>query len=100
MDARAVKADADACKGDEREQKYSLMYQLTRTTKDRACLQHDDRIDALAHAVRWLRKRLRVDAEKADRKHRRAAEEARRASRFDRRGGQASSISVTRSRYR
>jgi len=100
VDARAVKADADACKGDEREQKYSLMYQLTRITKDRGCLRHDDRIDALAHGVRWFRESLRVDAEKAEREHLRAAEEARWAAWFDRRGGQASSISVTRSRHR
>ncbi|WP_256644406.1 hypothetical protein [Stenotrophomonas sp. 9(2022)] len=100
VDARAVKADAEACKGDEREQKYSLMYQLTRITKDRGCLRHDDRIDALAHGVRWFRESLRVDAEKAEREHLKAAEDARWAARFDGRGGQAGSVSVTRSRHR
>lgn len=39
--ARAAKADAEACKGDEKEQKYSVLNQLTRVTKDRGCLRHD-----------------------------------------------------------
>ncbi len=31
----------------------SLFYQMTRITKDRGCLKHDDRLDALAMAVRY-----------------------------------------------
>ncbi len=76
------------------------MYQLTRITKGRGCLRHDDRIDALAHGVRWFRESLRVDAEKAEREHLKAAEDARWAAWFDGRGGQAGSVSVTRSRHR
>lgn len=100
VDAKAVKADHEACKGDEKEQKYSLMYQLTRITKDRGCLRHDDRIDALAHGVRWFRESLRVDAEKAEREHLRALDERRWGEWFDRRGGGSVSVSVTRSRHR
>ncbi|WNH52417.1 phage terminase large subunit [Stenotrophomonas oahuensis] len=86
VDARAAKADMDACKGDEREQKYSLLYQLTRITKDRGCLRHDDRIDALAHGVRWFREALKVDAEKAEAEIRRAEDERRWGEWFNRRG--------------
>lgn len=42
---------------------YSLIYQLTRITKDRGCLGHDDRIDALAMAIGWFRDDMDVDNE-------------------------------------
>jgi hypothetical protein len=70
VDATAAKKDASAAAGDEREQKYSLLYQLTRITKDRGCLRHDDRLDALAHAVRWFRDALARDSHKAEAEHR------------------------------
>lgn len=35
----------------EKQQQYSLFYQMTRITKDRGCLSHDDRIDCLAMLV-------------------------------------------------
>lgn len=39
----------------EEEANYSLLYQLTRLTKERGALRHDDRLDALAMAVEyWL----------------------------------------------
>ncbi len=104
VDAKAARADAEACKGDEREQRYSLLYQLTRITKDRGCLRHDDRIDALAHGVRWFRESLRVDAEKAEREHIKALEDQRWSDWMARRMGAtapgAGSTNLTRSRFR
>jgi hypothetical protein len=70
IDATAVRQDTSAAGGDEKEQKYSLLYQLTRITKDRNCLRHDDRLDALAHAVRWFRDALARDSHKAEAEHR------------------------------
>ena len=35
------------------QQEYSLIYQMTRITKDRNCLKHDDKLDALAMAVQY-----------------------------------------------
>ena len=35
----------------EKQQQYSLFYQMTRITKDRGCLNHDDRLDCLAMMV-------------------------------------------------
>ena len=46
---------------------YSLFYQATRITRDRGCLKHDDRLDALSMAVSSLLDSLRVDPEKASR---------------------------------
>lgn len=49
----------------ESRQKYQLFYQLTRITRDRGCLAHDDRLDALAMAVNYW---VEVMAQDADRK--------------------------------
>lgn len=43
---------------------YSLFYQISRITKDRGALLHDDRIDALEGAVRHWVKLLRTDEER------------------------------------
>lgn len=48
---------------------YSLVYQMTRLSKERGSLKHDDRLDALAMGVRWFTDRLNVDQKNAkDRK--------------------------------
>lgn len=44
---------------------YSLFYQMTRITKDRGCLQHDDRLDALEMAVAYWLAQMEVDMDKA-----------------------------------
>ena len=36
------------------EQKFSLLYQMTRLTRDRGCLRHDDRIDSLAGGIAYF----------------------------------------------
>ncbi|MDX5318130.1 MAG: phage terminase large subunit, partial [Actinomycetes bacterium] len=66
VDARAARKDASA---GETEQKFSLLYQLTHLTKDRGALRHDDRIDALAHGVRYFRDQLARDVAKAEEQH-------------------------------
>lgn len=49
--------------------KYGLFYQLTRITKDRNSLAKDDRLDALALAVRYWTEALAKDQNKAIQKH-------------------------------
>ncbi|MGL5935036.1 MAG: phage terminase large subunit [Cetobacterium sp.] len=44
--------------------KYQLIYQMTRITKERGCLRHDDRLDALAMAVAYWTKQMAHDVQK------------------------------------
>lgn len=44
---------------------YSLFHQLTKITRERGSLKHDDRLDALEGAVRYWVKQLTVDQSKA-----------------------------------
>lgn len=45
---------------------YNGFYQLTRLTRDRGSLKHDDRIDVLAEAVGYWQEQLKVDQERAE----------------------------------
>ena len=45
----------------EQQQQYSLFYQMTRITRDRGCLGHDDRVDCLAMLVSECLDFLQVD---------------------------------------
>ena len=45
----------------EQQQQYSLFYQMTRITRDRGCLGHDDRVDCLAMLVSECLAFLQVD---------------------------------------
>lgn len=49
--------------------KYSLFYQMTRITKDRGALKHDDRLDAVEGAVRYWTKSMARDNDKANKVH-------------------------------
>ena len=44
--------------------KYQLIYQLSRITRDRGAITHDDRLDALAIAVTYWADQMAQDAEK------------------------------------
>jgi hypothetical protein len=44
---------------------YQLFYQLTHLTTEKDCLQHDDRIDALAAAVQYWNESLAIDKDRA-----------------------------------
>lgn len=67
MDEQVIEDDWEAC------QKYpiqdrpifSLFYQMARITRDRNCLIHDDRLDALAAAVRYFVIALAKDEDRA-----------------------------------
>ena len=49
--------------------KYSLFYQMSRITKDRGALVHDDRLDAVEGAVRYWSKSMARDNDKANKQH-------------------------------
>ena len=46
--------------------KYSLFYQLTRMTREKGAVAHDDRLDALALGIEWLRSTMELDAVKVE----------------------------------
>jgi len=60
-----VRADYESTKGlpPEKQLAYMLFYQLTRVTKDRGSLRHDDRLDALSMAVGYWSKAVSVDVD-------------------------------------
>lgn len=45
---------------------YMLFYQLSRVSKDRGALKHDDRLEALAMAVQYFTEALSLDQQKAE----------------------------------
>ena len=49
----------------ERQLAYQLFHQLTHITTDRNCLQHDDRLDALAGAIQYWNESLAIDEDLA-----------------------------------
>lgn len=63
VDKQVVKDDAESVKNYpiELQQQYSLFYQMTRITKDRGALSHDDRLDCLAIAVADCLDMLQID---------------------------------------
>jgi hypothetical protein len=44
---------------------YQLFHQLTHLTVDKNCLQHDDRLDALAGAIQYWNESLAIDENRA-----------------------------------
>lgn len=66
IDKALVKKDYDSAP----DPKYSLFYQLTRITKDKGALIHDDRPDALAGAVAYWVEQMGRDTDKAAQSHR------------------------------
>jgi hypothetical protein len=51
-------------------QKYQLFYQMTRITKDKGALLHDDRLEAVAGAVSYWVEEMNRDQEKIEQDHR------------------------------
>ena len=53
IDRKALERDFDAARAI-----YTMTYQMTHLSKEKGCLQHDDRIDALelgcSHMVEWI----------------------------------------------
>lgn len=62
MSQSVIEADYEGTREDP---KYSLVYQMTRLTKDRGALAHDDRIEALAGACQYWVEAMARDTEKA-----------------------------------
>lgn len=67
VDQRIIKEDFESVKDYPPEQQahYMLFHQLTRITKARGALKHDDRLDALAIAVAYWVERMATDHESA-----------------------------------
>lgn len=65
IDHKLVRQDFDSAP----DPKYSLFYQLTRLTKERGALAHDDRLEALAGAVAYWVMQMARDTEKAAEEH-------------------------------
>ena len=65
VDKQVIKDDMESIKHYplEQQQHYSLFYQMTRITRDRGSLSHDDRLDCLAIAVADCLDMLLVDAD-------------------------------------
>lgn len=67
FDERVIDDDWDACQKYSLQDRpmYSLFWQMARITRDKDCLIHDDRLDALAGTVRHWVELLRLDENKA-----------------------------------
>ena len=61
-----IRADYESTKGlpPEKQLSYMLFHQLTRITRDRGSLRHDDRLDALSMAVGYWSKAVAVDIDR------------------------------------
>ena len=63
----------DVKEATDQDQNYSLFYQMTRITKDKGCLRHDDRLDALAIAVAyWVESMARSESKAVQTWHNKA----------------------------
>lgn len=78
VDKKVIREDSESIKiyPLEKQQQYSLFYQMTRLTKDRNSLAHDDRLDVLSIAVADCLDMLAVDADEEVRLRQEAEEEA------------------------
>lgn len=61
FDKTMVKKDIEEALRDSTKLAYSLMYQMTHITRQRGCLKHDDRLDALAIGLGQLVETVGVD---------------------------------------
>lgn len=71
VDTRVIEQDYRTAQayGGERWKDYSLVYQLTHITKDRGCLAHDDRVEALAGACAHFAEIMNMDEERGVKEH-------------------------------
>lgn len=66
VDEKVIVSDYDSTQENPH---YSLFYQLTRITKDRGALKHDDRLDALAEAVAYWVDQMSQDIQNSVQRH-------------------------------
>jgi hypothetical protein len=66
VDPKVIRQDYESVQHHppEKAMKYMLMYQMTRITRDRGALAHDDRLDVLAMAVQYWVDQMAADADK------------------------------------
>ena len=73
VDPKVIRKDYDSCSGykPESQLKYQLFYQMSRITRDRGAITHDDRLDALSMAVGYWVEQMAQDADlkMQERKH-------------------------------
>ncbi len=67
VDEKVILEDYNSCQDlpPEKALKYQLVYQMTRLTRDRGALKHDDRIDCLAMACQYFVDQMVRDQDKA-----------------------------------
>lgn len=72
IDPKVIQKDYDSVQHlpPERGLKYMLFYQMTRITRDKGSLAHDDRLDVLAMAVQYWVDRMAQDADEEMQSHR------------------------------
>ena len=65
IDPKVIQSDYDSVQKYpvEQQAKYMLMYQMTRLTKERGSLAHDDRLDALAMGVAYWTEQMAADVD-------------------------------------
>ena len=65
IDPRVIQKDYDSVQNrpPEKAMRYMLAYQMTRITKDRGSLAHDDRLDVLAMAVQYWVEQMAANAD-------------------------------------
>lgn len=65
IDKKVIDKDYHECTGrySKHPNQYMLMYQISRITRDKGCLLHDDRIDALALAIGHLKDFMATDVD-------------------------------------
>lgn len=75
IDRKVIQQDYESTqdRGTENALKYQLVYQMTRITKEKGALQHDDRLDALAMAVAYWVAQMSKDIEEAKQTAKQAA---------------------------
>lgn len=66
VDPKVIQKDYDSVQDlpPEKAMKYMLMYQMTRITRDRGALAHDDRLDVLSMAVKYWVDQMAADADR------------------------------------
>jgi hypothetical protein len=69
VDRKVIEEDY---KTSEHDPKYGLIYQMTRLTREKGSLRHDDRLDALAIAVAYWVEHMGRDTDKAAEEHKEA----------------------------
>lgn len=78
MNKVLIKKDADSTRiyPQEQQLQYQLFYQMTRITRDKGSLKHDDRLDAIAGAVSYWTEHMAMDIEEEIRLRKEEAFEA------------------------